>query len=149
MGKIIAVCLSGRKGEKKRPVDEGRLIEGQGFAGDAHAGSGHRQVSLLSAESVDRFRAKGPLEVFPGDFAENILTEGIDLATLAVGRRLRAGSEAVLEVTQIGKECHDRCAIYRVMGDCVMPREGVFARVVQGGGLRPGDGIQELHPDTA
>jgi MOSC domain-containing protein YiiM len=141
MGKVVAVCLSLRKGEKKRPAAGGRLIADHGLEGDAHSGPGHRQVSLLARESVDRFRAKGPLDVGPGDFAENILIEGLDLAALAVGRRLRAGPEAVLEITQLGKECRSPCAIYRMMGDCVMPREGVFARVIRGGEVRPGDGI--------
>lgn len=141
MGRIVAVCLSLRKGEKKRPRTGGRLVADHGLEGDAHAGPGHRQVSLLAVESVDHFRAKGSIEVGPGDFAENILTEGLEPAALAVGRRLRVGSEAILEITQLGKECHSPCAIYSMMGDCVMPRDGIFARVVWGGELRPGDRI--------
>jgi MOSC domain-containing protein YiiM len=106
---------------------------------DAHAGPGHRQVSLLAMESIEKMRGKG-VEVGPGDFAENVTVEGIDLAGLTVGDRLLVG-EALLEISQIGKECHDRCAIYFQAGDCVMPREGVFARVLRGGTVAPGDPV--------
>ena len=140
MARVLAVCISARKGEKKHPVGEIRLKRDHGIVGDAHAGNWHRQVSLLANESVDRMREKG-LTLAAGDFAENILTEGISLRTLPVGTRLRVG-EALLEITQIGKECHSHCAIYKTMGDCIMPREGVFARVLRGGTLRPGDALE-------
>ncbi len=116
-----------------------------GLEGDAHAGFGHRQVSLLAMESIQKMRAQG-LEVGPGDFAENLTVEGIDLLSLPVGARLRVGKEAVLRVTQIGKECHHRCAIYYQAGDCVMPREGIFAEVLRGGTVRKGDPLKVL-PD--
>jgi MOSC domain-containing protein YiiM len=143
---VAAVNVSARKGEKKVPVPSVRLVEGHGIEGDAHGGtSGHRQVSLLADESVARMRAKG-LVVGPGAFAENLTVEGIDLAPAHVGRRLRVG-ETILEVTQVGKECHDRCAIYVQVGDCVMPREGIFARVVTGGTVSPGDAVELLPPE--
>ncbi len=140
MAEIIAVCSSAEKGQRKKNVGEGRLIKNEGLEGDAHAGFAHRQVSLLAEESIAKMTAKG-LEVGPGDFAENLTTKGLDLANLPVGTRLQTGSEAVLRVTQIGKECHDRCAIYHQAGDCVMPREGIFAEVLGGGTVRVGDRI--------
>jgi len=139
-GKVVAVCVSGKKGEKKAPVPFVLLVVGHGVDRDAHAGPGHRQVSLLAAESIAKMKAKG-LSVGPGDFAENITVEGIDLSGLPVGARLRAG-EALIEITQIGKECHNRCAIYLQAGDCVMPKEGVFAKVIRGGALRAGDPVE-------
>ncbi len=141
MGKIIAVCTSRNTGERKQNIRKGTLIPGHGLEGDAHAGPWHRQVSLLAIESIRKMQEKG-LDVGPGDFAENITTEGIELVTLAVGTKLRLGSEAVGEVTQIGKECHTRCAIYYQAGDCVMPREGIFIRVLQGGPIEVGDPIE-------
>ena len=138
--KVIAVCISPQKGTRKEIVSAANLIEGHGFKNDAHAGGWHRQVSLLAQESVDKMLAKGA-KVGPGSFAENITTGGIDLTQLKVGQLFRVGKDAVLEITQIGKECHDRCAIYHQVGDCVMPREGVFARVLKGGEIRPGDPI--------
>lgn len=140
-GTVVAVCISDRKGIPKTNVQRGRLIPGHGLEGDAHAGPWHRQVSLLAKESADKVRAKG-LDVGPGAFAENILTSGLDLLALPVGTRLRIGPEALVEVTQIGKECHTRCAIYRITGDCVMPREGIFARVLRGGTVQIGDTIE-------
>jgi len=144
-GQLIAVCSSAAKGEKKRPVGAGRLEADHGLVGDAHAGSG-RQVSLLAEESIAEIRRLG-LEVSPGDFAENLTVRGLSLHTLPVGARLRVGPEAVLEVTQIGKECHDRCAIYEQVGTCVMPSQGVFARVVQGGAVRAGDPVAVIEGD--
>ena len=142
MGKIIAVCTSEKKGTMKKPVDEVTLEEDYGVSGDAHADrQTHRQVSLLAVESIDKMRGKG-LELNYGDFAENITTEGIDLISLPVGTRLRAGDEVVLEMSQIGKECHADCAIRQQIGDCIMPREGIFARVIHGGTLKPGDMIR-------
>jgi MOSC domain-containing protein YiiM len=140
--RIIAVCISRNKGERKTPVEQVELRENHGIVGDAHAGDWHRQVSLLAKESIAKMRALG-LDVDNGDFAENMTTEGIDLVTLPIGARLQVG-EALLEVTQIGKECHTRCAIYHQAGDCVMPKEGIFARVVRGGTIRPGIRIQKF-----
>ncbi|HTG80967.1 MAG TPA: MOSC domain-containing protein [Geobacteraceae bacterium] len=136
---VVAVCLSTAKGQRKTPVAEVELKENHGIVGDAHAGDWHRQVSLLATESIAKMRAMG-LDVDSGDFAENITTRGIDLVALPVGTRLAVG-DAVVEVTQIGKECHTRCAIYHQAGDCVMPKEGIFARVLTGGTVRPGDPI--------
>lgn len=142
-GTILAVCTSKKKGMRKTPVSEVAMEEG-GVLGDAHADCAtHRQVSLLALESIEKMRKLG-LNVGPGDFAENITTERMDLVSLPVGTRLAAGNQVVLEVTQIGKECHTKCAIYRQVGQCVMPEEGVFARVLSGGLVRPGDCIEVL-----
>jgi MOSC domain-containing protein YiiM len=143
-GRVVAVSVSVGKGEKKTPVPSVTLVEEHGVRDDAHAGPGIRQVSLLAAESIAKMQAKG-LAVGPGDFAENITVEGFDLLNVRLGDRIRVG-EAVLEVSQIGKECHDRCAIYIQAGDCVMPREGVFARVIRGGGVAPGDPVLREEP---
>jgi molybdenum cofactor synthesis domain-containing protein len=144
MAKIVAVCTSTEKGQRKNNVGESMLIKNLGLEGDAHAGFAHRQVSLLAEESIAKMTAKG-LDVGPGDFAENLTTTGIDLAGLPIGTRLQAGPEAILRVTQIGKECHDRCAIYYQAGDCVMPREGIFAEVLAGGKIKVGDGLDIKH----
>lgn len=140
-GKIVAVCISENKGERKKPQPEGNLLVGFGLEGDAHGGNWHRQVSLLAAESIDKMRAKG-LDVGPGDFAENITTQGLDLPRLPIGTRLVTGGGCVLEVTQIGKECHAHCAIYEQAGECVMPTEGIFATVVEGGPVKAGNTIE-------
>jgi MOSC domain-containing protein YiiM len=142
---IIAVCTSEAKGERKADVGQAELKEGFGLVGDAHGGDWHRQVSLLAIESIDKMRAAG-LDVGPGDFAENLTTKGVNLYSLPIGTRLRVGSSVLLEMTQIGKECHDRCAIYHQAGDCVMPREGVFAIVVKGGPVKTGDSVEVLDP---
>jgi TatD DNase family protein len=139
MGTIRAVCVSAEKGAAKREVGEVELVARHGIKGDAHAGDWHRQVSLLSLQKIDAFRALGA-EVDYGAFGENIVVDGIDFASLPVGTILRCG-DAVLEMTQIGKDCHNHCAIYQRMGDCIMPREGVFAKVIHGGIVKPGDGI--------
>ena len=139
---IVSVNVSAARGERKRPVAAGRLRAGYGIAGDGHAGSWHRQVSLLGEEGIRKMRDRG-LDVGPGDFAENLTTRGIDLPSLPVGTRLRLGA-ALTEVTQIGKRCHDRCEIFRQAGDCVMPREGIFVRVLEGGEIRGGDAIEVL-----
>ncbi|ACH39283.1 molybdopterin sulfurtransferase MOSC domain protein [Citrifermentans bemidjiense Bem] len=141
-GKIIAVNVSLNKGERKTPVPEVMLRENHGIEGDAHAGDWHRQVSLLAQESIAKMVAMG-LDVKEGDFAENITTEGVDLVHLPIGTRMQLG-ETLLEVTQIGKECHNRCAIYYQAGDCVMPKEGIFAKVLKGGVVRPGDAVAIL-----
>ncbi|MCL2276814.1 MAG: molybdopterin-binding protein [Treponema sp.] len=143
MGKILAVCVSSEKGTPKRDIGSVELIAGHGLSGDAHSGQWHRQVSLLSYEKIEDFREKGA-KVEYGDFGENIVADNIDLKNLPVGTFLECGNKeksAVLEITQIGKECHIRCAIYNVMGDCIMPREGVFARVTRGGIINAGDEI--------
>jgi len=135
--RIASINLSMQKGERKMPVHETELIAEHGLKDDGHAGMWHRQVSLLAMESVDKMVQKG-LSVVPGDFAENITTVGIDLVGLPIGTRFKL-AEALLEVTQIGKECHNRCAIYEQAGDCVMPREGIFAKVLTGGTVKTGD----------
>ena len=140
---IVAVCTSKEKGERKTDVGQAELQEGFGLVGDAHGGDWHRQVSLLAIESIDKMRAAG-LDVAPGDFAENLTTQGVNLYTLPVGTRLRVGDSVLLEMTQIGKECHDRCAIYHQAGDCVMPKEGVFATVINGGSVKTGDSLEVL-----
>jgi MOSC domain-containing protein YiiM len=137
---VVAVCISKNKGERKTPVESVELRDEHGIVGDAHAGDWHRQVSLLAQESIEKMRRLG-LDVDSGDFAENITTRGIGLPSLPVGTRLTVG-DVLMEVTQIGKECHTRCAIYHQAGDCVMPKEGIFARVLHGGLVRPGDRIE-------
>ena len=139
MGTIHAICISEEKGTAKREIPQAELVEDWGLRGDAHAGRWHRQVSLLGLEQIEAFRARGADVAF-GAFGENLVVEGFDLKTLPVGTRLRAG-DVLLEVTQIGKQCHSRCEIYKTMGDCIMPREGIFARVLRGGSLRAGDAI--------
>ena len=141
-GKIISVNVSDNKGEKKHNIERCLLREGHGLENDAHAGPWHRQVSLLAAESIEKIRKMG-LDVKPGDFAENLTTEGIELPTLPIGTKLRVG-EVLMKVTQIGKECHTRCAIFYQVGDCVMPKEGIFTEVVAGGEVRVGDEIEVL-----
>ena len=138
---IVAVCTSHRKHVQKEEVGEVMLVEEKGIDGDAHYGFGHRQVSLLADESIDKMREKGLDDLKPGAFGENLITRGVDLVSLDVGDRLRVGSDVLLEVTQIGKECVDRCAIYDAVGDCIMPREGIFTRVVEGGKIKPGDRV--------
>ncbi len=142
-GRIVAVCTSPGKGERKKNVGTGRLVENFGIEGDGHGGDWHRQVSLLAMESIEKMKAAG-LDVGPGDFAENLTTEGIELYTLPVGTRLELADGALLEVTQIGKICHDRCAIYYQAGDCVMPKEGIFAVVLREGTVNVGDSITIL-----
>ena len=142
MAKIIAVCKSEEKGTPKQDVGEGVLQGEFGLVGDAHADCcTHRQVSLLAIESINKMRNRG-FNIGPGDFAENLTTEGIDLVALPVGTRLSAGQGVVLEITQIGKQCHTKCAIYRQIGKCVMPKEGVFARVIRGGVVKTGDELK-------
>ncbi|MBQ6273317.1 MAG: MOSC domain-containing protein [Oscillospiraceae bacterium] len=141
---VKAVCISEKKGQQKHPVDAIRLEPHLGIPGDAHAGDWHRMLSLLSAESVARLQEKIPFPLLPGAFAENVLVEGIEVSRLPVGTKLRLGS-ALCEVTQIGKECHADCAIRRQAGDCVMPREGIFVRVLEAGEVRPGDSMEVLN----
>lgn len=140
-GRIVSINISDRKGIRKKPVDEVILKTGYGIEGDAHASSEwHRQVSLLAIESIKKMQSLG-LDVKPGDFAENLTTEGIDLLSLPIGTRMTIGVEIEVEVSQIGKECHTRCAIYYQAGDCVMPKEGIFVKVLKGGKVRKGDSI--------
>ncbi len=138
--KIVSVAVSKKKGTRKKIVEEALLIQDHGIEGDAHAGTWHRQVSFLAAESIEKARFQG-LDVTFGDFAENIATTGIDWQMMPIGTRLRLGDTALVEVTQIGKECHTKCAIYYKAGDCIMPKEGIFARVLKGGNIRVGDAI--------
>jgi len=140
-GEIIAVCTSKHKGTPKTDVRVGYLEEGLGLRGDAHAGDWHRQVSLISVEDIRTMEAKG-LDVKPGSFAENLTTKDFDLHSVKVGDRLKIGSGVVLEITQIGKECHTRCAIYNKIGECIMPERGVFATVIHGGEVKAGDQIE-------
>ncbi|MBS3919287.1 MAG: MOSC domain-containing protein [Deltaproteobacteria bacterium] len=139
-GRVLAVNISEEKGTKKTNIGSCTLLKDFGLEGDAHGGPWHRQVSLLANESVEKMKAKG-LNVGFGDFAENITTEGIDLVSLPIGTEIRIGNSIVLRVTQIGKECHERCAIYYQAGDCVMPKEGIFAEVISEGEVKIGDEI--------
>ena len=144
MAKIVAVCRSNDKGTRKQPQQRAVLKTERGMVDDAHAsGQSHRQVSLLAVESIDKMRKLG-YELNYGDFAENLTTEGIEVASLPIGTRLAVGKEVVLEITQIGKECHQDCAIRQQTGDCIMPREGVFARVISGGTVQTDDDIKEI-----
>jgi MOSC domain-containing protein YiiM len=149
MAEILAVCISEKKGEQKHPVEVAELRVDWGIVGDAHAGNWHRQVSLLGQESVDKLQEKISLTLKPGDFAENILVKGLCLYTLPVGTRLKIGPEAVGEVTQIGKTCHFDCAIRKAAGDCVMPREGIFVKIIAPGQVRPGDTLEVMEEEQA
>jgi TatD DNase family protein len=137
MGKVLAVCISTEKGTVKHNIGKGEFVVNHGIRGDAHAGNWHRQVSLLSHAKIEDFKARGT-EVEDGAFGENLVVEDIDFSGLPVGTVLVCG-DVVLEMTQIGKECHSHCAIFKAAGDCIMPREGVFARVIQGGTIHVGD----------
>lgn len=139
MGRIMAVCTSENKGTQKKRTAEGHFIKEYGIEGDAHAGKWHRQVSLLSYETIEAFKARGA-EVLDGAFGENVIVSGIDLIHLPVGTRLRCG-DILLEVTQIGKECHSHCEIFKKMGECIMPSNGIFTRVLHGGRMKEGDEI--------
>lgn len=138
--KIVSIAVSRKKGTRKTLVERATVIENHGLEGDAHAGPWHRQISFLASESIQAARENG-LTVDFGDFAENVATEGIDWKTLAVGTRVQLGKAVVVELSQIGKTCHKPCAIYYQAGDCIMPREGVFGRVVHGGEIACGDAI--------
>jgi len=142
MASVVAVCTSKKKGTKKEAIAEGLFKEDYGLIGDAHADcQTNRQVSLLAVESIDKMRHLG-LKLSPGDFAENITVEGVDLCQLPIGTSILVGDEVILEITQIGKECHAACAIRRQVGQCIMPEEGVFAQVIQGGLAKPGDKVE-------
>ena len=143
-GKIRAISISAKKGTKKTNVPEAEVKIDFGIVSDAHGGNWHRQISLLAIESIDKMVAAGA-KVSPGNFAENITTEGIELPRLPIGSRLKIGCGIELEITQIGKECHSRCEIFKQVGDCIMPREGIFAKVRQGGTIENGDSIEVLN----
>lgn len=144
LAEIVAVCTSPLKQTRKTNTEVGVIKENYGFIGDAHSSTAtHRQISLLAQESIDKMSEMG-LDVHPGDFAENLTTRGIELVSLTIGTRIKVGDSTILEVTQIGKECHNRCAIYQQAGDCIMPREGIFARVITGGEIKTGDKIRSL-----
>jgi MOSC domain-containing protein YiiM len=142
-GRIKAISVSQEKGTQKKNVSRAELKADFGIIGDAHSGNWHRQVSLLALESIDKMIAKGA-KVAPGNFAENITTEGIDLCVLQIGSLLKLGSDVELEITQFGKECHSHCEIFEQIGDCIMPREGIFARVVKAGAINVGDIIEVI-----
>ena len=140
MAKVIAINISERKGVPKTPIESGEFIENFGLKDDAHGGNWHRQVSFLGQESIDKMKAIGVKGLCTGKFAENITTEGIELYSLKIGTVIKIG-EVIFEVTQIGKECHQKCAIYKQVGNCVMPTEGIFAKVVKGGIVTAGDEV--------
>ena len=142
-GKIIAISISEKKGQKKHNIESANLIVDHGMEGDAHAGNWHRQISLLGIASIDHMRAQGA-DVKPGDFAENITVEGMVLYELAVGTQLQVGKDVILEITQIGKECHDKCAIYYQVGRCIMPAYGIFTKVLNGGEVILGEEVELL-----
>lgn len=146
-GRVIAICISKNKGTAKTEVPAATLKPDYGIEGDAHAGNWHRQVSLIALEKIEEFRKRGA-DVDFGAFGENIIVEGFDLSSLPVGTRFKIG-DALLELTQIGKECHTHCAIYHQVGDCIMPREGVFTKVVEGGEIKAGDEIEMIEKDSA
>jgi MOSC domain-containing protein YiiM len=145
--KIVSIAISKKKGTRKVCIEEANVIKDHGLEGDAHAGPWHRQVSFLASESIEKAH-QGGLEVTFGDFAENIATEGIDWLTVPLGTRLKLGDSVLVEITQIGKECHQKCAIYYQAGDCIMPREGIFARVLEGGRITNGDPIRLVEPES-
>jgi len=138
--KIIAISISKKRGEKKINIPQAELIKNCGIVGDAHSGNWDRQISLLSLESINKMKCK-ELKLSPGDFAENITTEGLDFSMISVGTRLRLGNEAMIEITKIGKECHNKCSIFYKAGDCIMPREGMFAKVIEEGSIFTNDSI--------
>jgi len=146
--KIVSISLSKKKGTRKTSVEEVMVVEEHGIDGDAHAGPWHRQVSFLAHESIEKAR-QGGLDVSFGDFAENFATEGVEWTKMPLGTRLRLGESVLVEITQIGKECHQKCAIYYQAGDCIMPREGIFGRVLMGGTVRNGDPIAVVDPELA
>lgn len=141
MAKVVSINISSRKGIPKDPIEIGDFVENFGLMDDSHGGDWHRQVSLLAQESIDKIKAMGLKDLSPGNFAENITTEGINLYELPIGTKLKIG-DTIQEVTQIGKECHSRCAIFHTVGDCVMPKEGIFTKILKGGRVKAGDDIE-------
>ena len=146
--RIVSIAVSKKKGTRKTCIDAAELKPDHGIIGDAHAGDWHRQISFLALESIEKAKKQG-LDVTFGDFAENICTQGIDWVHTPIGTRIRLGADVRVEITQIGKECHNRCAIYYQAGDCIMPREGVFARVLDGGTIRVDDPVVILNQEDA
>jgi len=145
---IVSIAVSKKKGTSKETVEIAELVVDHGLRGDAHAGQWHRQVSFLAAESIEKAHDRG-LDVGFGDFAENIATKGVNWLEVPIGTRVKLGESALVEITQIGKKCHTRCAIYYKAGDCIMPKEGIFGKVLQGGSIRKGDTIRivkKIHP---
>ncbi len=140
-GKVLSVCISSEKGTKKREVNSASLIPDWGIEGDAHAGRWHRQMSLLSVEEINKMKRRIP-DLMPGDFAENIITKGIDLDQIKIGDRIIIGDNIVLEVSQIGKECHSGCEIQKLTGECIMPKKGVFTKVLKGGIVKRNDNLR-------
>lgn len=140
MGKVLAICISEKRGTQKVKIEEANFIEDFGIENDAHAGKWHRQVSLISNEKIEDFKARGG-QVFPGAFGENVIVEGFDFSSMPVGTIFKC-NDVELEMTQIGKKCHHHCQIYHQVGDCIMPREGVFARVLKGGTIKVGDEME-------
>jgi len=157
MAKIVGVCISDRKGVPKKNIGSAYLEKGLGIKEDAHSGKWHRQISLLAKESIDKIKSAirkkfippsaGQSEICPGSFAENLTTEGIDLKNLPIGTEMKIGETVRLRITQIGKDCHTKCAIFRKIGDCIMPLEGIFAEVLQSGNVKIGDKIEILSPN--
>ena len=145
MGKVIGICISEKRGTQKTKIKEANLIKDWGIEGDAHAGKWHRQVSLLSYEKIEEFRKKGA-KIDLGAFGENLIVEGYDFSALPVGTRFVIG-DVILELTQIGKECHNHCEIYKKMGSCIMPTEGVFTEVIRGGRIKTGDMVEMQKPN--
>lgn len=141
-GIVWAVCLSKKKGTVKEDVGQATLVEGMGLEGDAHAGFMHRQVSLLALEDIEKMREKMP-NLGPGSFAENITVKGLDMDSLSIGDRISVG-DTLLEVTQIGKECHSKCEIFKITGDCIMPKKGIFCAVIKGGRVKKGDVVKKV-----
>lgn len=142
-GKVVAVCISEKKGTLKKEVSEVTFVEDRGIKDDAHFGPGIRQVSLLASESIEKMKNRG-VSIHHGSFGENVITEGIDLVSFPVGTKLKIGHDVLCEVSQIGKECHNPCAIYHTVGDCIMPREGIFIKVITGGSVKKGDLIDVI-----
>lgn len=140
MNKVIAICISKKKGTSKEMIDKANFIEEYGMEGDAHAGKWHRQISLLALEKINDFKNKGA-NVDYGAFGENLVIEGINLNKLPIGQKIKIGDNTLLQVTQIGKECHDKCAIFYQVGECIMPKNGIFARVLKGGEVKVGDEV--------
>jgi len=143
-GRVVAISISKQKGIPKENVERAQLIKEHGIEGDAHAGNWHRQVSFLAMESIEKMKRAGLPKLKPGAFAENITTEFMALPEFEIGSKLQIGNDTLLEITQIGKECHSRCAIFHTVGDCVMPREGIFAKVIEGGSIKVGDEIRHF-----
>ena len=142
--KIVSIAISRKKGTRKVQIDHASLVQNHGLKGDAHAGPWHRQVSFLASESIEASKKKG-FDVTFGDYAENIATSGINWLKISVGALIQVGDSAIVRITQIGKECHNKCAIYYLAGDCIMPREGIFGQVLKGGKIRRGDMIRIIH----